>query len=658
MNSTVANLSMFLKPKPTLSDQDVRHGLRMMTWEGIASLAMFSITTSGLLAGFVLALGANNLQIGILAAIPFIMQLLQIPSLWLVEQLRWRKAISVLSWLPAQLIWVLVALIPFYIGVPSQAAVGLLLGLMVVRGLLSAVTNCSWNSWIRDLVPQSIMGSFFSQRLASGTVASIVFGLAGAFFIDFWGVRASPAEEIFGYAYVLLAGALFLGLASPWFLSRIAEPLMRAASGPRLSLKYMLFNPLQDRNFRQLVNFLFFWGFAANLAVPFFTIYMLQQLGFPLSAVIALNTLSQLAFVLFLRVWGSFVDRFGSKAVLSLSASLYLLAIVGWTFTTLPDIYFLTIPLVIVLQIFAGVAAAGVNLTMTTTGLKLAPQEQATSYYMVVASLATNIGAGLGPLAGGLLADFFSGRQFSIAFGWTDATDATQNIEFPAVHLAGFDFLFTIAFLIGLITLKTLTTIKEEGEVGREEALEELLAPSREMARTIGAIPGLRILGGFPFAYLRHIPGVDVALGVTAYEIASSVKTAATAARRGERVVADISSQVSRAVARLVGETEVLGGQGIYLARHAARGVMHASEEVPVSAGHLTREGIIGILEALKKASIDPLDAIWEVSYGAVQGADEVGADVAEVATQTLAGAKEAARGLGLPENEVVVQVT
>lgn len=653
----VGNLTTFLQPKPTLSDQDVRHGLRMMTWEGIASLAMFSVTTSGLLAGFVLALGANNLQIGILAAIPFIMQLLQIPSLWLVEQLRWRKAISVLSWLPAQLMWVLVALIPFYVGAPSRAAVGLLLGLMVVRGLLSAVTNCSWNSWIRDLVPQSVMGSFFSQRLAWGTAASIVFGLAGAFFVDFWGVQASPAEEIFGYAYVLLAGALFLGLASPWFLSQIPEPLMRPPSGPRPSLKYMLFNPLQDRNFRQLVNFLFFWGFAANLAVPFFTIYMLQQLGFPLSAVIVLNTLSQLAFVLFLRVWGTFVDRFGSKSVLSLSASLYLLAIVGWTFTTLPDIYFLTIPLVIVLQIFAGVAAAGVNLTMTTIGLKLAPQEQATSY-MVVASLATNIGAGLGPLAGGLLADFFSGRQFSVAFSWTDATDVTRNIEFPAVHLAGFDFLFSIAFLIGLITLNTLTTIREEGEVGRKEVLEELLAPSREMARTIGAIPGLRVLGGFPFAYLRHIPGVDVALGVTAYEIASSVKTATMAARRGERVVVDISSQVSRAVARLVGETEALGGQGIYLARHAARGVMHASEEVPVSAGHLTREGVIGILEALKNASVDPLDAIWEVSYGAVQGADEVGADVAEAATQTMAGAKEAARSLGLPENEVVVQVT
>jgi hypothetical protein len=138
MNRIVANLTTFLKPKPTISDQDVRHGLRMMTWEGIASLAMFSVTTSGLLAGFALALGANNLQIGTLAAIPFIMQLLQIPSIWLVEQLRWRKAISVLSWLPAQLMWVLVALIPFYAGVPSQMAVGMLLGFTAVRGLLAA----------------------------------------------------------------------------------------------------------------------------------------------------------------------------------------------------------------------------------------------------------------------------------------------------------------------------------------------------------------------------------------------------------------------------------------------------------------------------------------------------------------------------------------
>ena len=108
----------FLKlfqPTPTLSGKETNHGLRMMTLEGMASTGFTSITTSGFLAAFALALGANNLQIGILAAIPFIMQPLQIPVILLVEKLRRRKAIAVITWLMAQLLWFPMALIPVFI---------------------------------------------------------------------------------------------------------------------------------------------------------------------------------------------------------------------------------------------------------------------------------------------------------------------------------------------------------------------------------------------------------------------------------------------------------------------------------------------------------------------------------------------------------------
>ena len=66
-------------------------------------------------------------------------------------------------------------------------------------------------------------------------------------------------------------------------------------------------------------------------------------------------------------------DRVGSKTVLSLSASLFLLVILGWTFTTHPDRYFLTVPLLVILHIFAGIATAGVTLTVRTLALKVAP---------------------------------------------------------------------------------------------------------------------------------------------------------------------------------------------------------------------------------------------------------------------------------------------
>ena len=120
------NLFRRLRPKPAISEQDMTSGLRWLTWEGAVSLGFNSITTSGILVAFALALGADNFHIGILAVIPFIMQIIQIPSIWLVEKFRRRKAIAVISWLPAQLLWFPVARIPFYLRVPSSGAISLL----------------------------------------------------------------------------------------------------------------------------------------------------------------------------------------------------------------------------------------------------------------------------------------------------------------------------------------------------------------------------------------------------------------------------------------------------------------------------------------------------------------------------------------------------
>ena len=80
-----------LKPQPVIEKKDIARGLRWLVWEGTVSLGLNSITTSGFLAAYALALGANNLQIGILAAIPFLMHILQMPMIWLVEKIRRRK---------------------------------------------------------------------------------------------------------------------------------------------------------------------------------------------------------------------------------------------------------------------------------------------------------------------------------------------------------------------------------------------------------------------------------------------------------------------------------------------------------------------------------------------------------------------------------------
>ena len=237
-----------------------------------------SIIGSGFLAAFALALGADNFQIGLLAAANTITQILQIAAIFLIEKFHCRKAITILTWVSAQLFWFPMAAIPFLVPVPGSQAVILLLGMMIVRGLLASITNCGWNAWVCDLVPKSILGNFFARRTLLSTMSTVAFGLGGAFFVDYWGSRTAGTAAIQGYSYVIAFGALFMGLVSPLFMTFMPEPIMQS-SLDRVPLGQMLTAPLRDKNFKWLLGFLFCWSFASNLALPFFSVYMLQKIG-------------------------------------------------------------------------------------------------------------------------------------------------------------------------------------------------------------------------------------------------------------------------------------------------------------------------------------------------------------------------------------------
>ena len=453
----------------------------------------------------------------------------------------------------------------------------------------------------------------------------------------------------------MLLGSILLGWGAVGFMAAIPEPAMAVPDGPRPSIRHTLTAPFSDSNYRRLINFLFLWYFATHLAVPFFTVYMLTKLGLPLTAVVGLGVLSQIFSVLFLRVWGPMVDQFGSKAILSVSSSLFLLVIVRWTFTTMPDKYALTLPLLVILHLFMGIANAGINVSTTTMRMKLAPQSQATSY-LTAASLAVSLGAGISPLLGGLFADFFSVRHFRVSLEWFDPTRA---LEFPAIYLTGFDFLFAVAFIVGLFTLNALARIREEGEADQQVVMHELMSQTRDNLRVLNSVPGLSLVSNFPFSYLRYvpnIPGLDVAVGVTAYQLAASKKTAVEGISRGGTAAADVGGRVSRAVLKTVGQVEDMRKLGTHIALNATRGALSAINDAGLGVERLTNEAVLGSLKALGKTAANPWDALWGAGYGSIQGANEAGVDLAEVATHAVEGARQAAPELGLSSEEAAAR--
>jgi MFS family permease len=378
---------------------------------------------------------------------------------------------------------------------------------------------------------------------------------------------------------------------------------------------------------------------------------MLQTLGMPVVWVIGLSILSQIFNILFLRVWGPLADRFSNKVVLSIGISLYLLVIGGWIFVTLPDKYFFTVPLLIILHIFAGIASAAVSFTVGTIGLKLSPKGEATSY-LATASLATNIGAGLGPVAGGFLADIFSTRQLNFTLTWIDPS-STFNL--PFLSITGRDFLFGIAFILGILTLGMLASIREEGDVGREVILESLYEPIKDISRPMSTVPGLTFLANLPFSFFKRVPpGLDVALGVTIYQIAEMARATALAATRGRSITQRMASDLGKNITRYASSRRKIREHGREIVQHTVRGAMHVVDEKPVNMDRLIEQVVEGVITASNEAGMDSRDSLMGASQGVVQGAVETGADVTEAVKITFKTVKKASEGMGVSEDEAL----
>ena len=638
----------FLRPQPTLTEQGTERSLRYMNWSGASSGAMHSLGTGGLMAAYALALGANNLQVGIIAALPFITQVMRLPAVLLVERFRVRKAMGWPAFAMMQMVWLPIGLVPFLLDVPGQLAVFVVIAFLGVHGVFASLWITTSNTWMRDLIPPGRLANYFGRRLGVVTSSMSAAGLAGGFFVQWWESVARPGDEVLAFSLLLIGGAGVFGSFGAFAISRAAEPMMPPSAQSEQSPMNMLLAPLRDPNYFRFIRFLFAWSLISNLAIPFFAIYMLQVIGLSLPVVMGLTVLGQLSNVLFFRVWGRFADQVGSKTVLSLSASLYLLVIIGWVFTVHPERYLLTMPLLAALHVLGGVAASGVTLTVNTLALKAAPEGRGVPF-SGVAGVVTGLGSGIGPILGGLVADYFSERSLEMSVTWSTPGGIT---DLPALSLSGFEFLFGMAFVLGLLSLNLLAPLREEGAVSRDIALAELMAGMAPAARAVSSIPGLNVVSSLSYGYLRHIPGADVAIGVTAYQLAASTQAAVVSAGRGRAGATEVAHRVGGVLSYTAGRMTNAAENGLDLALHATRGAVHAVNDITGELGSVTQGAMLGTLRTLRQLQVAPTEALRGAAHGVIQGAVETHRDLAGAVEAALAAARASASELGITDEE------
>ena len=296
---------------PKSVGQDLREPSRRYGLRDGACQAITQGSGEQYLSAFALLLGASPFQLSVLSALP---QLIgtgaQLAS---VKLLRWfpdRKALiragtagQALSWLPMLLLPLLF---------PDSGPVLLILGTTLYFAC-NQFTTPTWNSFIADHLDEHERGAYFARRAA--IMASLSFAaLCGAgWLLSLWQDHAS---SWIGFALIFTVAG-----AARWISTVALAKVDDVHATPYLdsSPSFRRFLAGTSVSFRRFLLFSGAMHAAVLIAGPFFVLYMLRDLHLAYwgyGSWLAAGILGQL---LTLRAWGRFADRFGNKALLTVT---------------------------------------------------------------------------------------------------------------------------------------------------------------------------------------------------------------------------------------------------------------------------------------------------------------------------------------------------
>src|SRR5687767_9023182 len=135
-----------------ITPDEMDKGTQRLMFDAAFATVVGTLNSGVVLVAYALMLGASSSVIGVLAAVPFLTQLLQAPAVVLLEKLRSRRLVAIVCLFVARLALPLMAILGYLEN--KRLALALLVIAETVHCAFNAIAGCSWNSWIRDLVPE------------------------------------------------------------------------------------------------------------------------------------------------------------------------------------------------------------------------------------------------------------------------------------------------------------------------------------------------------------------------------------------------------------------------------------------------------------------------------------------------------------------------
>ena len=359
---------------------------KLFMWTG-GMWAIYDGFTAAFLALFALFLGASNLQIGILAAIPYLATIIaEIPGAKLVEYFT-RKSISIAA-VTTRAFWFPLMLAPL---ISSEYSVIFVLVLIFLIKFFDVLSDPAWTSWIADTIPANIRGAYFGKRFFIIGICAASATLLGGFFLKLF-----PKESALGFSILFFVGALF-GISNVFFLKKSEEP-------DYIDHEHHCFKEFftLKGDFKKYTIFSIFFNFAYAIGSSFFTVYMIKNLGLSYEFFGAAAALATVTKIIAHKYIGLIADKVGDKPIMIVSCFGTALVPLLFLFSSKENLLFL-----IFAQIISGLFWAGVDLASFNLLLDFSePKKRAVQ--IAEFNLITSIPLIIAPILGGYIIDNYS----------------------------------------------------------------------------------------------------------------------------------------------------------------------------------------------------------------------------------------------------------
>jgi HEAT repeat protein len=393
-------------------------------------------------------LGASAGALGLLVALTQLTVPFHLLAIFLYSRLRTRKAFWAAAHVAHRLLGYVLAGVALYAahGGDKSLGISIVTAASVGSFILATVSAAGWWSWMADLVPEGIRGTFFGRRSAiiHATNVAWFFGIQVA--LDTLGRGA--ADAFYVYAIVFAVGGT-LGVLDIVLHVFIPEPQRHPADFEINWRRFLA--PLRNLNFLWFSVSIGLWSFATSILGPFVAPYITADraeggIGAPNTWLGIMYVITQVVWIATGTRWGTVMDRFGRKPAVLLGAMHPIPIWIGYFFMTGGN-YAYILPLT---ALVAGILGPAYWNGVSQLMLTLTPQKNRTAFVAWHSVLVGMIAAG-GSIVGGQLGDALA-----------DFHARVLGMEVGSFHVVAL-----VSFAMIWVSLGILTRIRE----GREKAV-------------------------------------------------------------------------------------------------------------------------------------------------------------------------------------------